>query len=1203
VPGTLRLAAGLALASAALPLASLGGWLAGAPLLTGGGRFVPMAPSTALCFLLLAAAFSAALRREGRPAGGRAPEGAAALVAGYGCLVAVAWLTGLPVNPEARLLGELGTVGGHPIGRMSPVTGALFGLAGLSLASLLRRAGRDKTSSPRVPLPALAGAGVLMSGAVFSLGYALGAPLLYDSPAIPLALPTALSFLFLGAALTARAALCDPATGRWYRAFADLPIGVQLRLGLGLILAFVLVVGALTSRGADLLWRQTKTLYDHPLQVRRALGGLEADVLAMRGGMKNLALAESEAESEAILQDIAGREASALGWLAVLEARYLGPPGDVAALRDDFARWRAVRETTIALFREGRTAEAVARVRRGGAGGIHVAAMLGDLRRVDEFSRAMGDELFRRATDQHDTLTRHLVLTVAAVLVLSLGVAYLLLTGIRGPLTELTQSAERFRQGDAASRSRYASANELGALSAAFNRMAEAIEGQLRLQEKSARLADVMLREVEPRDFCRSLLQALLDHTASQVGAIYLLDRQRGAFELFESVGLGAGARARFSVSAREGEVGLALASGRMQRITGIPDDTPFCFAAAVGELKPREIVTLPLMVGGEAVAVVSLASLGRYGTDAIGLLEAVADTLAARMGGVLAYRRAQELAERLEQQNRELEEQKRELASQADELFQQNAELEVQKRQLGEASRLKSAFLSNMSHELRTPLNSVIALSGVLGRRLAGRIPDEEYGYLEVIERNGRHLLGLINDILDLSRIEAGREEIALAPASIGELAGEVAAVLEPQAREKGIALVNRVGDDLPPLVTDPAKCRQILLNLVGNAVKFTQAGSVELSAREENDELLVAVRDTGIGIAADQLGHLFEEFWQADDGASRRFGGTGLGLAIAKRYAELLHGSIAVESEPGRGSVFTLRLPRGLSPSGGGDPRGQAEGGPGRPRGGRDEAPPPGAGRSILLVEDSEPAVLQMTEILAGHGYEVRVARSGAEALAQLAAALPDGVILDLMMPQMDGFEVLRAMRGREGAERLPVLILTAKHVTREELSFLRGNHIYQLIQKGDVNKAALLAAVGRMVAPASPKPPLAGPQPGKPVVLVVEDNPDNRKTLRALLQDDCTVLEAADGRSGVEQARRHRPDAILMDLALPAMDGFAALAAIRADEHLRRTPVIAVTASAMKGDREEILARGFDGYVSKPIDETLLRRTLEAALRKGR
>jgi CheY-like chemotaxis protein len=506
------------------------------------------------------------------------------------------------------------------------------------------------------------------------------------------------------------------------------------------------------------------------------------------------------------------------------------------------------------------------------------------------------------------------------------------------------------------------------------------------------------------------------------------------------------------------------------------------------------------------------------------------------------------------------------------------------------------------MSHELRTPLNSVIALAGVLSRRLSKTIPAEESSFLEIIERNGKSLLSLINDILDLSRIEAGREEVNVSHFSVRELVDELVAMLEPQAVEKKISLVNQVPGNLPSIVSDPDKLRHILQNLIGNAVKFTEQGQVKIAARHANDEFYIDVIDTGIGIADDQLPHIFDEFRQADGSTSRKYGGTGLGLAIAKKYAQLLGGGITVDSTPGKGSAFTLRLPLALQGFAASVKLEQAFSN--RLRG---TPLAPGQGQRILVVEDNEPAIIQLTDILQADGYCVQVAHNGKEALEQINQALPAAMILDLMMPEVDGFQVLKSIQSVEKTANIPVLILTAKHITKDDLSFLKGNHIHQLIQKGDIDKAGLLDAVAGMVTPPPPpeKPALRTLRPrrsahsGKPVVLVVEDNPDNLRTAKALLSDRYQVIEACDGKEGIRQARAHLPDIILMDIAMPRMDGLEALAVIRADEKLRHIPVIAATASAMKGDRETILAHGFDGYVSKPIDDELLKKILHEVL----
>ncbi|NOZ48469.1 MAG: response regulator [Chloroflexi bacterium] len=978
----------------------------------------------------------------------------------------------------------------------------------------------------------------------------------------------------------------------------DIQIGTQLRLGLGLIVALGLLLGALAWRETNLLWLGTKTMYDHPLQVRRAVGSLEEDSQALSRYLRDLFLAKNDQEVATALQNIESNKVDVERQLEILSDRYLGPQSDIFALQDAFIKRDATRAETIRMLQDGYVVKAAARHKAGGAGYAQAKEIRDHLQTIDDFALNKANQLYHEADALNSSLTLQLAILITATLLLSLAISYVLLRAINDPLRQITAAAEQFREGKLDARSGYVSANEFGTLSATFDALADTIQADLGVKEGVTLLADIMARETELRAFCRALLATLIEQTGSQIGAIYLHNPQKNEFEHFESIGLAAGGRTSFSVAAPEGEFGAALATGQLQRITDIPEDTRFTFAAVSGDFTPREIITIPLLSDRGVTAVLSLASLRSYDASAIRFLEDILSTLTARLNGVLAFQQIREQTQQLELQNRELEVQSKELVAQANELTEQNTELEMQKKQLDDANRLKSTFLSNMSHELRTPLNSVIALSGVLNRRLAKMIPEEEYSYLEVIERNGRHLLALINDVLDLSRIESGREELSLQQFSMRALVAEIVDVLEPQARQKNLALLNQVGDDLPPISSDPGKCRHILQNLIANAVKFTDTGTVEISAQQVGAELHVVVRDTGIGIAAEKLPTIFDEFRQVDDSAARKYGGTGLGLSIAKKYAALLQGTITVESTPGQGSIFTLHLPMTLTAA---EPTSPAE-----PHDQSAATPTPGQGKCILLVEDNEPAVIQMTDILSAQGYQIQVARNGREALAQIEQALPDAVILDLMMPDMDGFEVLQAIRNNEKSAHLPVLILTARHVTNEELSFLNGNNVHQLIQKGAVSKRELLAAIAQMVVAPPPeeiaKPgrkTVREPISGRQVILVVEDNPDNMTTVRVLLQATYTVLEAADGRAGIEQARMHKPDLILMDLALPIMDGFAALAAIREDEALRHIPVVAVTATAMKGDREEILARGFDGYISKPIDAELLRKTIQELL----
>ncbi len=750
----------------------------------------------------------------------------------------------------------------------------------------------------------------------------------------------------------------------------------------------------------------------------------------------------------------------------------------------------------------------------------------------------------------------------------------------------------------------------MGVLATSFNILADTIQAELQARENSTGIADgiaaVTLRGGELHSFCRDLLVVLLQYTGSQVGVVYFLNAQKTEFSLFESIGLSGSARPSFSATRYEGEFGTALATRQIQHITDIPEDTVFILSAVSGEILPKDILTIPILFGTEVVAIVSLASVRAYPAPALHLIDDSWGIITARLNGLLGFQKIQEFSETLEEQNRELNEKSRELALQADELREHNIELDIQKKQLDETNRAKTVFLSNMSHELRTPLNSVIALSGVLNRRLKGTIPEEEYSYIDVILRNGRHLLALINDILDIARIESGREDISLRTFPVPELASTVVERIGPQAVEKGIALQNLVSQDLPLMTSDFAKCQHILENLIANAIKFTEKGEVTISATVAGDEVHISVADTGIGIPEDRIEIIFDEFRQADERVARQYGGSGLGLSIANKYAILLSGSISVESTPGKGSTFTLILPLRITLPLPGTPEGAAEWGF---TGHREAAHPPtehsGVGKTLLVVEDSEPAIIQIKDLLEEEGYRIRVARNGKEALKEINNELPDAMILDLMMPEVDGFTVLRMIRSGEQTVRIPVLILTAKHITKDELSFLEGNGIHQLIQKGDIDRSSLLATVGRMVSgpmeQVSPKP-ARSPRQGvrdRPVILIVEDNPDNMMTAKALLREHYTPIGAADGQSGIDLTRREKPDLVLLDISLPGIDGFEVCRILKQDPELRHIPVIALTARAMRGDRADILSRGFDGYISKPVDAELLEQTIRRTL----
>lgn len=980
----------------------------------------------------------------------------------------------------------------------------------------------------------------------------------------------------------------------------DLKIRTQLLVSFVAMLAFIVILGLVSYRQANKIQQQTKLIYDHPVKIRRVIGLLDDDIMNIRVKMRDLLLQKSVNEKLSLIQEINVSGNDTRVQFNAMRSQYLGQKKDIEEAAMAFTRWFTAYEENIQLANANQHATVIYNLSDRGPTGILNAEMMQKLKVIDDFALNKSESLYLNSQRITKDLKNQLLFIIVSIFILMLIVNYFLIRNIQNPIKELSDVTNQFRDGNLNVRSRIDSKNEFGSLSSSFNTMVEVIQTTTELNERTAALSELMLLEEEPKPFFISILPALAAHTNSQMAAVYILSEDKKRYNHFHSFGMESGAHQSFEVDNFDGEFGAVLSTRKIQTIQRIPIDTRFVFHTVSGNLVPREIISIPVFSGKEIIAIISLASIRTYNNQSRLLINTINDTLSARIEGVLSYQKLQEIREKLEFQNSELEAQKTEMSAQSLELREQNRELEMQKSQLSEANRLKTNFLSNMSHELRTPLNSVIALTGVLIRRLVNKIPASEYGYLDVIERNGKHLLELINDILDISRIEAGKEEVDISKFTSNDLVSDVITMIQPQAKQKNIGLIQKESRNII-ISSDVGKCRHILQNLIGNAVKFTEKGKVEVEVVKKDEKFEIVITDTGIGISEKHIGHIFDEFRQADGSTSRRYGGTGLGLAIAKKYANLLGGTISVESEKGKGSAFTLILPLNYS-----EENRVVE----KVKNRLEIVPQPieitlpsTDRKTILLVDDSEPAIIQMKDFMLDSGYTVVVAHDGIEALGIISKVMPDAIILDLMMPDVDGFQVLESIRNAEQTAHIPVLVLTAKQITNEDLKNLKRNNVHQLIQKGDVSKTELLSAVTNLFLKAASKAVNGKKnQPeikGKPLILVVEDNADNMTTVRAIIGDRFAILEAVDGNEGIMLAKTHKPHLILMDIALPGIDGIQAFKAIRQQGQLAHIPVIALTASAMTTDRETILAHGFDAYIPKPIDEKELFKTIENIL----
>ncbi|NYT40729.1 response regulator [Sphingomonas sp. R-74633] len=961
-------------------------------------------------------------------------------------------------------------------------------------------------------------------------------------------------------------------------------------LGLLLVVLFFLVTGAVANRNITVL-------RDDDARIRHS-----HDVIA---GLDDL------------LSTVQDAETGQRGYLLTGRDQYLAPYNEAVA------QITGKLDTIASLTRDNMTQQArMDPLRR------HVNAKLAELKQTIDIRRSSGE--------------------AAALAIVNSDRGKVEMDAVRAQLDLMQAEEARLRQERLAEMAdAYQAAWVTGLIAAAvgialtviigelLRRATKARERQRWLETGQGRLSAAMLGDQTADELGENILGFLSGFLGANGGALFASD---GAFyRRIATLGVPADADIAAGFALKEGLLGQVAVQREATLLSDIPDGY-LTIGSALGRDKPRHLVIAPAIADDLTQGVLELGFLQPVGADVLTFLELAAESIGVALRSAQMRTELQNLLEetqrqsdelqvqteelrvsneeleeqgnalkeqqaRLEQQqveleqtNAQLEEQAQQLEVQRDDLTRSNSAVELKARELEQASRYKSDFLANMSHELRTPLNSLLILSKLLGDNPKGNLTAEQVKYATTIQSSGNDLLQLINDILDLSKIEAGHVQIRSESVALDSLAADMRQVFMPIAGERGLDFDIRIAGDCPAAIdTDRQRLEQILKNLLSNAFKFTEQGSVALEIDlSSKDQIALSVADTGIGIAEDQQREIFEAFRQADGTISRRYGGTGLGLSISRELARLLGGAITLTSTAGKGSRFTLTIPTAYDPALVAE-RDEPLSGPApsplaatpalaardekpakptrRQRRVEDDRDKLGTGERILLVVEDDGNFAAIVRDLAHEmGFQCLVAGTAEEALELARRYKPSAVVLDVGLPDQSGLAVLDSLKRDVETRHIPVHVVSAADHSKTALSLGAIGYLVKPVKREDL--AGVLEGLAAKLSSSARK------------VLIVEDDPVQRDAVAKLLSSgDVETISVGTAAECLERLKTETFDCMVLDLSLPDASGFALLETLHADQAHGFPPVIVYT-----------------GHDLSPADEQQLRRYSDSIIIKG-
>ena len=1041
-------------------------------------------------------------------------------------------------------------------------------------------------------------------------------------------------------------------------------IVTRLVAGFALILLVAFISGALAIKSMTELSGLAGNLFDHPFTVTNGIMAVKADILQAERAMGDLVHASAAAEIDAAADEIAAAVADAQQRIALVRERFLGGQEDVIGLTRSLARWKQAHEEVVTLMRSGRPSEALAEHRSRELPLLRAAQT--DLESIRSFAMNKAAE-FRRTADQQGEDAVRIGFAVLIVLVVLAAVLALVITrSITDPLGRLRDCMTQLSQGNLTVEVPYRHGrNEVAAMARAlevFKESALHLESGRWIKDNVARISVAIQKAEDLAAFSRIAVTELVPLLGAGVGVFYPWNEERRQFDLMGSYGYRERRNGNTSFRSGEGLAGQCV----LEQTTIVLDEVPADYiriTSGIGEATPRIVMVAPVLSRGIVLAVIEIGAFRPFSRAERELIDEILPAIAVNLEIFNRNQRTRVLLEHTQRQTEELRVSEEELRAQSDalqaaneELRQKTQALEVQSEELraseeelrvqhdalqtanadlrhkGEAleergrallaaqleadrraveldaaSRYKSEFLANMSHELRTPLNSLLILAKVLADNEDGNMSEDQVDSARIVYDSGSHLLKLINDILDLSKVEAGKMQVNASDIALENLATEIQRRFHPLANSKGLALSVDLAPDLPAeMHSDRSKLEQILNNLIGNAIKFTPKGRVSIRfhrpgpspelAEMELDPattLAIAVSDTGVGIAAHDLSRVFRAFEQVDGSASREYGGTGLGLTISQKLATLMGGGLTAESEPGKGSTFIAYLPLSLR---GEDPASDAETIPARPAVAASEttglkaqqsgtkaaevapslshpAASPADGKDLILVIEDDPTFAKIVADLARkRGFKTMIASNGRMGIEMARQHRPTGIILDIGLPEVNGWKVMEQLKADAKTRNIPIHIMSAA---------------------GDKDRGLKMGAIGYDSKPADKEQIneafegiLHFAHSDMRRILLVDDDPGTREALTTLLKKlNAEIACSADGAQALENMKAQEFDCVILDLTLPGLSGFEILERA-AKAMVKLPPVVICTGRDLSAEETMKLREYTDSIIIKGV-----------------